>query len=56
MLTYQSASAGVVGALGLGLLFAAPWVVAAVWLWRRGSNDGTVAPSPGELARRRLGL
>jgi hypothetical protein len=36
-------------------LFSAPWIVAIAWIWRRtAGGDGTPAPSPGELARRRL--
>jgi hypothetical protein len=44
------------GSVTLGLLFAAPWIVAIVWFWRKSTDDGYVAPSLGESARRRLGL
>jgi hypothetical protein len=37
----------------LGVVFAAPWIAASVWYWRGRVRDGSVAPSLGELARRR---
>jgi hypothetical protein len=41
-------------AVALGLLFGSPWIVASVVLWRRWlRDDDAVAPSLGELARRR---
>jgi hypothetical protein len=38
----------------LGLLFGSPWLVASALLWRRRIRDDSVAPSMGELARRRF--
>ena len=57
MLIYQSMMHGVVGAFALGVLFASPWIAATAWLWRReADDDGTVIPSLGQTALRRLGL
>ena len=49
MTVYHSA-----GGAAFGLLAAAPWVVATVYFWRRRIRDGAIAPSPGEIARRRF--
>jgi hypothetical protein len=55
MLIYQSMTHGLLGALGLGVLFGSPWIVATAWFWSRRVDDGTVTPSLGETALRRLG-
>jgi len=39
----------------LGLLFAAPWIVAVALLWPRRIRESEATPSLGELALRRLG-
>jgi hypothetical protein len=41
-------------AIGISLLFAAPWIVAAVWVWSRAPRYDGVPPSMGERARDRL--
>jgi hypothetical protein len=41
-------------ALGLSLLFAAPWLVAIAWTWSRAPRTERIPPSLGELAVRRL--
>jgi hypothetical protein len=56
MLIYQSVSNALIGAFGLGLLFAAPWIVTTVWLWRERDDDGTAVPSLGETLLRRVDL
>jgi hypothetical protein len=52
---YQSMTHGLIGGVGLGLLFAAPWIAAAALLWRHRIDDRTAIPSLGEIALRRLG-
>jgi hypothetical protein len=37
----------------LGLLFAAPWLVAIAWIWLRTPPPTTEAPSLAELVRSR---
>ena len=41
--------------LAIGILFAAPWIVAIVWALHRQPEDG-VPPSLGETLRKRLGI
>jgi hypothetical protein len=41
-------------ALSLGLVFAAPWIVAILWNWHKRPRDGVVPPSLAETARKRL--
>jgi hypothetical protein len=41
-------------ALGLGVLFGSPWLVASVLLWRFVPRDGAVPPSMADLARKRF--
>jgi hypothetical protein len=55
----ESATAlGKVGAMaesiGIALLLAAPWIVAAIWVWSRAPRSDAVPPSMGERARQRL--
>jgi hypothetical protein len=38
----------------LPILFGAPWIVAAVWVWRNTPRDDTATPSMAERARQRL--
>jgi hypothetical protein len=56
---HESATAsGKVGAMvesiGIALLLAAPWIVAAIWVWSRAPCSDAVPPSMGERARQRL--
>jgi hypothetical protein len=41
-------------ALSLGLVFAAPWIVAILWNWHKRPRDGAVPPSLAETVRKRL--
>jgi hypothetical protein len=41
-------------AIWLSLLFGAPWLVPALWLWPRARRVDHLAPSAAESARERL--
>ena len=45
---------GPMQALGLSLLFGAPWLAAIAVLWTRAPRDGTATPSLGQRALERL--
>jgi hypothetical protein len=48
---------GLAGAFLLGVVFGAPWIAGAAWLWRKTVDDGTAFPSLAEtVQRRRAGL
>jgi hypothetical protein len=41
-------------ALSLGLVFAAPWIIAILWNWHKRPRDAAVPPSLAETVRKRL--